>query len=111
MEYNRAISLLLGNLETAAVVVATHNAESVLKALETMKNHATDWNHPHINFAQLMGISDHLTLGLASKGVNINKLLPYGPVDNVMPYLIRYRVFSFLFLFLFFVLMSLPSPQ
>jgi len=64
VEYNRAISLLLGNLETAAVVVATHNAESVLKALETMKNHATDWNHPHINFAQLMGISDHLTLGL-----------------------------------------------
>lgn len=60
-----------------------------LKALEVMRNRAIPAKHPHVNFAQLRGIADHLTLGLANAGVNINKLVPYGPMENIMPYLHR----------------------
>jgi len=45
--------------------------------------------HPRIQFAQLQGMADHLTLGLADMGYNANKLVPWGPIDSVFPYLLR----------------------
>jgi proline dehydrogenase len=46
-------------------------------------------NHPHIYFSQLFGMSDHITFNLANGGYNTAKYLPFGPVKDVMPYLIR----------------------
>jgi proline dehydrogenase len=46
-------------------------------------------DHPHLNFCQLLGMSDHLTFNLAANGYNVAKYVPYGEVEDVVPYLIR----------------------
>ena len=44
---------------------------------------------PRIYFAQLLGMSDHISYNLAHQGYNVAKYVPYGPVREVMPYLMR----------------------
>ncbi|MOA33248.1 Proline dehydrogenase [compost metagenome] len=46
-------------------------------------------NHPHVYFAQLLGMSDNLSFNLSDAGYNVTKYVPYGPVKAVMPYLFR----------------------
>jgi proline dehydrogenase len=72
-----------------SLVVATHNLSSVLRALQFMRQSRIDPTHPNVQFAQLQGMADHLTLGLSYMNFNVNKLVPYGPMDSVMPYLVR----------------------
>ena len=48
-----------------------------------------DKSHPHINFCQLYGMSDYITFNLANAGYNVAKYVPYGPVEEVLPYLSR----------------------
>lgn len=73
----------------AAVVLATHNYASgrnaVLKAAEV----GLPKDDPRLHFAQLKGMADGLSLGLSFAGYNVSKYLPYGPVLEVMPYLLR----------------------
>jgi len=70
-------------------VIATHNTESVQNLCQQMQVHNILKSHPRIHVAQLMGMAEHLTLALAQNGYNVCKLLPFGPVQLVMPYLIR----------------------
>ena len=46
-------------------------------------------DHHHIWFSQLYGMSDHISYNLAINGYNVSKYVPYGPVEGVIPYLIR----------------------
>ncbi|ELR11281.1 Proline dehydrogenase, putative [Acanthamoeba castellanii str. Neff] len=89
VQYDVAIALLLRNIGSAALVVATHNSASVEKAMSEMQRLAIDKSSTRVNFAQLMGMCEDLTLSLGQLGYNAHKLLPYGPLENVMPYLIR----------------------
>ena len=88
-DYNLAIRFCIEHYEEIALCNASHNAESsrVMAALIHEKGLQKD--HPHLNFCQLYGMSDHLTFNLASAGYNVAKYVPYGPVREVIPYLIR----------------------
>lgn len=88
-DYDFAIELCLENIERVAFCAGTHNEKSSLKLAEMMREKMLPQNHPHILFAQLLGMSDHLSYNLSAHGFNAAKYLPYGPVKSVMPYLIR----------------------
>lgn len=87
--FNNATILCLANLKDTAVCIGTHNEESCRKAVEYMSAKKIDRNHAHISFAQLLGMSDHISYNLAAAGYNVCKYVPYGPVKTVIPYLIR----------------------
>ena len=73
----------------AEVLIATHNQRSVEKTLDLMQRYKLHPKTSGIYFGQLLGMCDHLTLLLGKHGYNANKYVPYGPVGEVIPYLIR----------------------
>jgi proline dehydrogenase len=87
--YNAAVRFCVENYETIALCNATHNAESNLLMAHLIEEKGLPKDHPHLNFCQLLGMSDHLTFNLAANGYNVAKYVPYGEVEDVVPYLIR----------------------
>ena len=87
--YNQAVRFCLDNYERVASYNASHNADSAQLQARLITEKKLPKNHPHLNFCQLYGMSDHLTFNLASAGYNAAKYLPYGSVEEVTPYLIR----------------------
>ncbi len=87
--FDSAVALCLENIEGVDVCIATHNEDSCTKALEHMQRLGIESNHPNVSFAQLLGMSDHISYNLATIGYVTCKYVPYGPVRTVMPYLIR----------------------
>lgn len=88
-DYNYAVEYALRNIDTIAVCIATHNEESCRLAVSKMNELGITSNHPHVTFSQLLGMSDHLSFNLAESGFRAAKYMPYGPVKDVIPYLIR----------------------
>ncbi len=88
-DYNQALSLSFEQIHHASVIVASHNEESSLLAANMAKHKNIVTNHPHLHFSQLYGMSDNLTFNLADAGFNVSKYLPFGPVEEVIPYLMR----------------------
>jgi len=72
----------------SAVMVASHNEESIIKAVRRM-GELRLLSRDGIFFAQLQGMCDHVSFALGQEGYNVYKYLPYGPVKEVMPYLLR----------------------
>lgn len=85
--YDDAVALLLADVPHSSVLLATHNADSVAKALDVMARHHIAPSSPHVQFGTLHGMCDHLTYPLGEAGYNAVVYLPYGPVDLVLPYL------------------------
>jgi proline dehydrogenase len=88
-DYNSAILFCLDNLDRIGVMAGTHNDSSSLLLATEMDKRNIDRSHPHIFFAQLLGMSDNLSFNLGAAGYNVAKYMPYGPVKKVMPYLFR----------------------
>ncbi|MGM0530656.1 MAG: proline dehydrogenase family protein [Bacteroidota bacterium] len=88
-DYNDALRFSVENIEKIAIFNGTHNESSSLYLLELMDKHNIPRDDKRIYFSQLFGMSDHISYNLANAGYNVAKYLPYGPVKNVMPYLIR----------------------
>lgn len=88
-DYDAAVAFALRNIENTSVCVATHNEESTMKAVELAEQLHIPAHHPHLNFAQLLGMSDHISFNLSKAGYKVSKYMPYGPVKEVLPYLIR----------------------
>ncbi len=88
-DYDLALDFCLDHLDTICFMAGTHNEESSNKLVKKMVEHGIDAKHPHVYFAQLLGMSDHITFNLAAHGYNSAKYMPYGPVKSVMPYLFR----------------------
>jgi len=87
--YNSAVAYCINNIENISVVVATHNENSTLKAATLMNTMGLSPSDSRIHFAQLMGMSDNITFNLAHRGYNAQKLVPFGPINDVIPYLMR----------------------
>lgn len=88
-DYNAAIEFCIENIDTISVCVGTHNENSSLYLSELLDKKAIPHNDKRVYFAQLLGMSDHISYNLSAKNYNVAKYVPYGPVKEVLPYLIR----------------------
>ena len=88
-DYNAAIEFCISNIDRIGLIVASHNEFSNLYATQLMQKKGLPLNHPHIHFSQLYGMSDNITFNLAHAGCNVSKYLPFGPIKDVIPYLMR----------------------
>lgn len=86
-DYNAALKYCVEN--DIAVVCASHNEESNRYLAELLAENGLPNNHPNAFFSQLYGMSDNLSYNLAKAGYNVSKYVPYGPVRDTLPYLIR----------------------
>ncbi len=88
-DYNLALTFCVDHYEKISVCCASHNQESNMLLATLISERKLDKSHPHLNFCQLMGMSDCITFNLAKAGYNVAKYVVYGPVKEVLPYLIR----------------------
>ncbi|MEQ1607154.1 MAG: proline dehydrogenase family protein [Pyrinomonadaceae bacterium] len=88
-DFNAAVEYCLKHFKEIAFVAATHNEASTKLIAEMMNELGISPNHPNIYFSQLYGMGDNISYVLSSKGYNVSKYLPYGPVADTVPYLIR----------------------
>ncbi len=86
--YNAAIKYMMEH-KNMALFAGTHNEESSYLVMDLAKKYNIEPNDGHLWFGQLYGMSDHISFNLAKAGYNTAKYVPYGPVKDVMPYLIR----------------------
>ena len=87
--YNAAVAYMLDHLDRMALFSGSHNEESSYLMMQTMAKKNIKNNDSRVWFGQLYGMSDHISFNLAANGYNVAKYIPFGPVRDVMPYLIR----------------------
>jgi proline dehydrogenase len=88
-DYDLALKFCLKNIEGMAICAGTHNEDSSLHLSQLMAEHKIANDDKRIYFSQLFGMSDNLSYNLANEGYKVAKYLPYGPVEETLPYLIR----------------------
>jgi proline dehydrogenase len=89
LDYNNGVGLCIDHIENVGLIVATHNEFSNMYATHLMLQRELPLNHPHLHFSQLYGMSDNITFNLAKAGCAVSKYLPFGPIKDVVPYLMR----------------------
>jgi proline dehydrogenase len=87
--FNSCMSYILNNLNDISLFIGTHNEQSCYLAMDLMRQLNIDKKDNNVWFGQLYGMSDHISFNLAEQGYNVAKYVPFGPVKDVMPYLIR----------------------
>ena len=88
-DFDAAIEYCLKNVEEISFVAGTHNDKSTELMVRKMEERGIAHNHKHVYFSQLYGMSDNLSYVLAKNNYNVSKYVPYGPVKDAVPYLIR----------------------
>lgn len=88
-DFNSALELIIENLDAMALCAGSHNEESAQLLASLMNNKGIASGDKRVYFAQLLGMSDHISYNVAHAGYNVAKYVPYGPVKEVMPYLLR----------------------
>lgn len=88
-DYNLALELILENIDVLALCAGTHNEYSSKLLTELINKKGIQKNNKRIFFAQLLGMSDHISYNLSASNYNVAKYVPYGPVNEVLPYLLR----------------------
>lgn len=89
INFDEGLKYILENLDTISLFAGTHNEESSYLLMQLMHEKGLENNDPRVWFGQLYGMSDHISYNLANRGYNVAKYMPFGPVKDVMPYLIR----------------------
>ncbi|WP_421824964.1 proline dehydrogenase family protein [Flagellimonas oceanensis] len=87
--FDAAIDYMMDHIDYFTIFAGTHNEKSTLRLVDLMEERGIASDDGRIWFGQLFGMSDHITYNLAAHGFNTVKYVPYGPVRDVMPYLIR----------------------
>jgi proline dehydrogenase len=88
-DYDAALKLCVENMMFISVCAGSHNEQSSLYLTQLMDQYKIQHNDKRIYFSQLLGMSDHISYNLSQAGFNVAKYVPYGPIKEVMPYLIR----------------------
>ena len=88
-DFNASVEFCINHLDKTAVIVASHNEYSNLYTTQLLDKKGLPHNHPHVHFSQLYGMSDNITFNLAKSGCSVSKYLPFGPIKDVIPYLMR----------------------
>jgi proline dehydrogenase len=89
INYDLTMEYMMDNLDIMSIFAGTHNESSSYKLIEMIESRGISKNDNRIWFGQLYGMSDNISYNLAKYGFNVAKYLPFGPVRDVMPYLIR----------------------
>jgi len=87
--FNKGLAFCIDNKQRITLMCGSHNEYSNLYLTVLMEKHGMRKNDSRVWFAQLLGMSDNISFNLAKAGYNVAKYVPYGPVEAVMPYLIR----------------------
>ncbi len=87
--FDAAVSYMINNIDKMALFAGTHNELSSYTLMGKMQEKGISKNDSRLWFGQLYGMSDNISYNLANEGYNVAKYLPFGPVKDVMPYLIR----------------------
>lgn len=88
-DFDAAVEYCIKNYKEIASCCASHNLDSNRKQAELISELNLQKDHPHFNFCQLYGMSDYITFNIGKAGYNVAKYVPYGPIKDVIPYLIR----------------------
>jgi proline dehydrogenase len=88
-DYNAALEYCINPLNDVYIIVGSHNEYSNLYAAQLLEKFGLPLNDPHVHFSQLYGMSDNITFNLAKAGCLVSKYLPFGPINDVIPYLMR----------------------
>jgi proline dehydrogenase len=88
-DYDLALHYCVEHINSISFCAGTHNEKSSQLLVSLVEQKNLNKNSKNIYFAQLLGMSDHISFNLSNAGYNVAKYVPYGPVKEVLPYLIR----------------------
>ena len=87
--FNKSLKICCDNINHISICAGTHNEYSSQLLIDLMKKNNIEKSDPRIYFSQLLGMCDHISYNIAEHGFNTAKYVPYGPIKDVIPYLIR----------------------
>lgn len=88
-DFNDSVKFCIDHIDNIALIVASHNEYSNLYPTQLLQQKGLSLSHPHVHYSQLYGMSDNITFNLAHAGCSVSKYLPFGPIKDVIPYLMR----------------------
>ena len=88
-DYNNALEICIKHIDVISICAGTHNEKSSAFLIKLLEEHNISKDDKRIHLSQLLGMSDNISYIAAKKGLNVAKYVPYGPVKDVLPYLIR----------------------
>ncbi len=88
-DFNKALELLVDSISQVSICAGTHNEESSQFLTELLNQKGIAKDDKRVYFAQLLGMSDHISYNLSFNSYNVAKYVPYGPIEEVLPYLLR----------------------
>jgi proline dehydrogenase len=88
-DFDESVRFCIEHIDRISTIISTHNENSNLLGARLLQEKGLPANHPHVHFSQLFGMSDNITFNLAHAGCNVSKYLPFGPIEDVIPYLMR----------------------
>ena len=88
-EFNKSLRFTINNIDYSSLWIGSHNEDSCKYLMELMEENSISSDDNRVWFSQLFGMSDNISFTLSDIGYNVVKLIPYGPIEKTIPYLIR----------------------